>query len=367
MFDLPSFQSGFAAFWVDARQFVTAVRFARPGWLWLSVVPIALSIVAFVAARYSRRSLATLGRPSAIFALLTRPRAGRYFRSILLVIVWLMLVVGAAGPRWGRGADDGVAVGRDLVLVIDLSRSMLAEDASGPARWESAVAAASDIVASLRTRGGHRAAVVVFAARPKLLVPLTTDYDHLQNAIAELDGKTLLPDLRPTAEAKSGTRIGAAIIAAVDAHDVRFPGSQDILLFSDGDDPVDDREWASGINAARQANIPVHAIGIGDPDRMSPVTVNGQLLEYATKPGIPDPVQTRLHEEVLRAIADESRGYYVPVRREVPQLAEFFRTKIEPFPSRELTDDALPQPRDRAAWFLGIGVLFLVVGWLRER
>ncbi len=245
---------------------------------------------------------------------------------------------------------------------------MLAADMAGPPeRWQAAVAGAQDLVESLRSRGGHRAAIVVFAAKPKLLVPLTTDYDHLQAKLAELDAAHPPPEIRPDEGSKSGTRIGAALAAAVEAHDPRFPGYQDIILLSDGDDPADDREWAAGVSVARQASIPVHAVGLGDPVHPSPVLVDGRLLESIGKDGVRDPVQTRLHEDVLKAIAEEGRGSYLPARREVPRLGEFFRTRIEPNPSRELSDDALPQPKDRSAWFLGIGLALLAIGWWRER
>ena len=198
-------------------------------------------------------------------------------------------------------------------------------------------------------------------------MPLTTDTDHLQAKLAELDAVHLPPELRPDEGAKSGTRIGAALVAAVEAHDSRFPGYQDVILISDGDDPAGDREWVTGVSAARQASIPVHAVGVGDPDRDSSIFVRGQLLEFAGEDGVPSPVPTRLREAVLNSIAEDGRGLYLPARREVPRLGEFFRSKIEPNPSRELTDDALPQPKDRSAWFLGLGLLCLAIGWWREQ
>jgi Ca-activated chloride channel family protein len=227
--------------------------------------------------------------------------------------------------------------------------------------WQAAVRGAVDLMDALRGRGGHRMALVVFAAKPKLVVPLTTDADHLTAKVLDLDAATPPPDIRPDEDSPSGTRIGAALAAAVDAHDPRFPGAQDIILISDGDDPANDREWAAGVSAARRAGIPVYVVGVGAPDRSSPVRVDGRPLLA------PEPVETRLHEGVLRAIAAEGHGSYLPARQEVPRLAEFFRTTIEPASTRELADDALPSLRDRSAWFLGGGLLLLLVGWWRER
>lgn len=364
--DLSTLPSGLSAGLNDAKEFLLAVRFARPWWLLLGGIPIVLA-VARLAIALRQRAIAVLPA-DAVARLRTGPRRRGWLAPIGLSLAWMLLVLGAAGPRWGVGDDGGVAVGRDVVVVVDLSRSMLAEDMAGPpARWQAAVAGVLDLLESLRGRGGHRIAVVLFAGRAKLLVPLTTDYDHVRAKLRDIDATHPPPDLRPSDDAKSGTRIGSALQAAVAAHDPRFPGSQDILLMSDGDDPADDREWASGVSSARAANIPIHAVGVGDPERSSPIIVDGRLLEFATVPGVPDPVQTKLHEDVMASIATEGRGHYLPARREVPKLGEFFRTKIEPLPSRELTDDALPQPQDRSVWFLGFGIILLAAAWIFGR
>lgn len=364
--DLSTIPSGLHAAFTDAREFLQAVRFARPWWLLLSGIPVAILLLR-IALTLRRRGTAALPWETVV-RLRTGPRGRNWLAQLSMTLAWSLLVAGVAGPQWGQGDDGGVAVGRDLVIVLDLSRSMLAEDMAGPpARWQAAAAGVLELLESLRGRGGHRVALVIFAGRAKLLVPLTTDYDHVQSTLRDLDGTHPPAEIRPPEDAKSGTRIGAALAAAVAAHDKRFPGSQDILLVSDGDDPANDREWSSGVSAARAASIPVHAVGVGDPTRTSPVVINGQFLEFATQPGVPDPVQTKLNEAVLTGIATEGRGHYLPARRDVPKLGEFFRTRIAPFPSRELTDDALPQPRDRSVWFLGFGVVLLAVAWIFGR
>src|SRR5438105_3957754 len=178
--DFPSFQTGLHAAWAGARQFLAAVRFARPGLLWLSLVPVALSLVAWAATRRQHGRLLALGRPGAVAALNTRPRRTNRLAGLAVVLGWWALVLGLAGPRWGKGEGEGVAVGRDVVLVLDFSRSMWAADMASPAapeRWQAAVAGSRDLVDALQRSGGHRVAVVVFAARPRLVVPLTTDFD----------------------------------------------------------------------------------------------------------------------------------------------------------------------------------------------
>src|SRR5262249_23508532 len=148
-----------------------------------------------------------------------------------------VLVIGIAGPQWGRDWTQAVAPGRDLVVVLDLSRSMLAEQ---PSRLHRARAGLINLAESLRERGGHRVARVVFAGRAKVVCPLTHDYDHFREAVEEIDADRLPPDIAPTDDDPSGTRIGAGIRAAVDLHDPRNRGFQDVLLLSDGDDPARD-------------------------------------------------------------------------------------------------------------------------------
>jgi Ca-activated chloride channel family protein len=369
--DLPTFQSGLHAAWADARQFLAAVRFARPGLLWLSLVPVAVSLVAWLAARRQRGRLLALGRPGAVAGLNTMPRRTNRLAGFALVLGWWALVLGLAGPRWGKGEGEGVAVGRDVVVVLDLSRSMWAADMSSPAapeRWEAAVAGAADLTDALQQGGGHRVALVVFAARPRVVVPLTTDFDHVRHKLAELNGRSPPAEVRPADDAAaSGTRIGAALAAAVEAHDPRFPGYQDVILVTDADDPADDREWQAGVTAARKAGIPVHVAGVGSPDRDSLIFRGDAPLEVLNPAGVPVEVQTRLREGVAQAIAGEARGAYLPAHQEVPRLGEFFRTRIEPHPTREVSDDLLPQPRDRSAWFLAAAAGLLLFAWLRER
>lgn len=362
--------SGLSGLWADAREFLLAVRFARPDLLWLLLLLPLLALLNRYAAVRDRRAVAAIGRPAAVEALRTHPQSAGRRAGVAHALAWVALLVGLAGPRWGASGEAGVAVGRDLVVVVDLSRSMLARDlATGnDARWEAARAGLRDLTAAVARRGGHRIAIIVFAAKPKLLAPLTTDYDHVRAVIDDLDGAAPPPECRPAADpaVTSGTRIGAALMAAVAAHDPRFPGSQDVILLSDGDDPADDREWIAGADAARRADIPVHTVGIGNPDADTLIPLADGFLEAPPRDDRPPgPVRTRLREDPLKQIAATARGHYLPARRDVPALGEFFRTRVEPHPSRTLGDDALPQPRERYAWFFAAALVLFGVVWLR--
>jgi Ca-activated chloride channel homolog len=358
---MPSFttSSGLAGLTADLREFIAAVRFAHADLLWLLLLLPLLGLMNRWAARRRRAVITRVGRPAAIAGQLTHPVARHRWLGLAYPLAWVALVLGLAGARWGKSDETGIAVGRDLVIVIDLSRSMQAPDMADPAaptRWQAARAGALDLLAGVAQRGGHRVAVVVFAAHPKVLCPLTTDYDHIRAVIGDLDGNYAPPEIRPrAAEEISGTRIGAALKAAVEAHDLRFPGYQDIVLISDGDDPADDKEWLRGSDEARKAQIPVQTVGVGDPFEDYILTFGEELAP------------TRLREEPLKQIAAETRGQYVAARRDVPRLADFFRANLEPLPGRSVSDEALPLPKERYPWFLAPALALFGIGWMRGR
>lgn len=352
--------SGLGGLLTDAREFVAAVRLARPDALWLLLLLPVLGLLNWWATRQRKRAIAAVGRPAAVAGQLTHPRPTRRWLGLAYPVAWVLLVFGIAGPQWGKSDEPGVAVGRDLVIVIDLSRSMQAEDMSDPdakTRWEAARRGALDLLQAVARRGGHRVGVVVFAARPKLLCPLTTDYEHVRAVLEDVDGRYPPPEIRPGADPNvvSGTRIGAGLIAAVQAHDKEFTGSQDIVLISDGDDPVLDQEWVRGSDAARAAGIPVHTVGVGSTTEPTVMQLGEEL------------VSTQLQEDVLDQIAKQTRGQYVAARRDVPNLGEFFRTRVEPNPSRVYTGDQVPQPRERYPWFLAPALALFLVGWVRGK
>jgi Ca-activated chloride channel homolog len=364
MFD----SSGIVGLLADFRKLAGEVRFLHPWAFWLIVVPVVLTFATHWAARRTAQQLPHLGTLATLLGLLTRPITRRWGMSLLLGLAWLNLILGIAGPTWGEGETDGVVLGRDLVIVLDMSRSMLAADTVSNSRFESAVQASRDLVENLRGRGGHRVGVVIFAAQAQVWVPLTADYDHVAQKLLQLDCAHPPIGVRPTESSRSGTRLGEGLRLAIATHDERFPGSQDIILLSDGDDPVNDQEWKGGLTAARRARVPIHVAGIGDPnpEKAATIILEGNLLESPDDRGIPQPVRTFLNEPLLKSLAEESGGAYLPSRKEVPTLNEFFRQTIEGKPSRELSDDALPQRANRSSWFLIASLGCWLAFWWRS-
>ncbi len=321
--------------------------FAHPWVLSLLFVMPALTIVQLLAAWRNRRLLRKLGDLLTLLSQLPTPRRFTWLSAFLFGLGITALLMGAAGPRWGQDEKPSVVPGRDLVVLLDMSNSMRATDAP-PDRFHRAVAAVKSIADYCRHRGGHRLALVVFAADAQVICPLTQDYNHFENKLEALDMDDAPAMLRPRSAAQSGTRIGAGLRAAIAAHDLGRTDFQDVLLISDGDDPVNDGEWEFAAREIATTGIPVYAVGVGDPNRGADIPI----------PGRAGKVHTRLIEKPLQEISRRTAGSYLLAGVEMPRLDEFFRQRIESKGGSIPEGDALPLPHSRHAWFYAAALIF---------
>jgi Ca-activated chloride channel family protein len=343
---------------------VPAHWFANP-WalLLLSVLP-PLGLLGLLALRRRRRALSRLGNLIALQVLTARHGNRGVLRGLCVFAGLFVLIVGVAGPQWGRDYEQTVVSGRDLIVLLDLSRSMLAEDAL-PSRQERAKKALRELTYAFQRRGGHRLALVVFAARARIICPLTHDYDHFRLALAQQDAAAPSPDLRPRpAGPTSGTRIGAGLKMAVQAHRSGSsgpPGPGMILLLSDGDDPARDEEWRAGALLAQKNRLPVFSIGVGDPRPKEPVKIplGDDFVRHNDVP-----VKTRLEEKPLKEIARLTDGTYVRAGTNVLDLATVFRDWIEPQALRSRSGEVIPSYVQRYPWFFGAALFLFGVAML---
>jgi Ca-activated chloride channel family protein len=332
--------------------------FAQP-WA-LALVALVPSVFAFLLwnAERRRRALLRLGSFLAIESLLTVRRGLSVLRGAAILLGLALLGVGVAGPQWGRDKEQTAAPGRDLVVVLDCSRSMFAEN---PSRFERARDALRDLSRAVQKRGGHRLGLVVFAGRADLACPLTHDYDHFRRTLDDLDPAAFPADLGPGDDDKSGTRIGAGLKLAAEALDKNFYEASDILLLSDGDDPGPEKpgeeEWREGITTAKAKDIPVYVVGVGDPAEASTIPLGKSVLQAGGKD-----VRTRLEEEPLKQIARETKGTYFPAHTDRPLLGKIYLETIAGKPLREASVDALPLYTQRYPWFLLPALALLALG-----
>jgi Ca-activated chloride channel homolog len=313
----------------------------------LAALP-ALGILASIDARRRRRVLASIGGVPGLTA------TGRWLqalRGLCLLLGLVALVVAAAGPRWGQDTSQLTAPGRDLIVALDCSKSMLAET---PSRLERARAALLDLTDTLARVGGQRVALVTFAARSRLVCPLTHDYDHFRECVSELDPLVSDAELGPENGSASGTRIGQGLGEAVRACDARFANATDIWLLSDGDDPARDGEWQQGIDAARASGLTVYTVAIGDPGIASVIPLDSGTMRRNGKE-----VHTKLEEAPLRAIAEETGGIFFPARVQKVALGALYLDAIAARSLRDDEDDNLPVSRDRSPLFYGSSLVLL--------
>ena len=333
--------------------------FLHPERLFLLAAVPALALMIAWRYRRARRVVDSLGTlPAAEL----RPLLRRTARARLgLALAFGAIAFASAGPAWGTSArDDGIVRGRDLVVLLDLSRSMLADDCTDPdyrRRCDVARACLLNLADDLEARGGCRIALCVFAAKPWVLCPLTADIAHFRQMVGEYS--PLGPPLRmlptETEDFPSGTRIGSALRYAVGLHDPETVGFQEILLVSDGDDPAEDRlrEIQGGVDACRTARIAVSVVGIGDSIDECVLAIADELIS------------TRMRSDILRDIARQTGGTSIETREAIA-LGDWVRTNVLSRPLRELPTERLPQPIDRGHWFLLPAALWLAGSFYRE-
>jgi len=279
----------------------------------------------------------------------------RTVRHSVFLLALAAVIFGLAGPQWGREAVQTRAANRDLVVVLDVSRSMLAEQ---PNRLERAVRALEHLNDTVRERGEVRLGLVVGAAFPRLLLTPSRDYEHFAFLLGRIRDGDLPPELwRGEENAVSGTRLGAALTRALALLRPDQSHSFEILLVSDGHDPLEDAEWMKGVQNARERSIPVHVLAIGDPTRGHPIPRDN---------GSEGPL-SRLNEEVLEDIARRTDGTYLPAHTltRIPlgtlmqeiQANRRLRQAVEPDVA------VLTQPSPRQTWFY-VAALGLLCIWL---
>ncbi len=330
--------------------------------LWLMLVPALAVLGAFLRWRRHRAMRQLTGGHA--LANLNLPR--RRLASLCWLIALVLIVIGSAGPLWGRDPAAPPALGRDVLVVLDVSRSMLAEDQPPWSRLARAKAYVEELADTLQRRGGYRLGLVIFAGKAKVLCPLTEDFIHFRFALEQAHPDRLGPGGRIFYSEEGpgyGTSLSNAIDKALTAHDPRFRGFQELVLISDGDDQIGD--WQAATDRARNDGIAVHTLAIGDPsqDWFIPTGRSDEPyllhLDEATKAF--HKVTTRRNDRIPRAIAERTKGEFLPEETSTHPLVQWYQTYIAPLPPREFLDDRRPLYLHRFSWFFAGGLLLLVI------
>ena len=214
-----------------------------------------------------------------------------WLRLSLFSVAFFFFAIGLSRPQIGAKLKEHETRGAEIMIVLDVSNSMLAEDYS-PNRLERAKLAISRLVDKLRD---DRIGLIVFAGNSFVQLPVTTDY---------VSAKMFLNTITTESVPIQGTAIGDAINTAMRSFSAQSEKSRAIIIITDGENHEDDP-----VAAARQAaemGVRVFTIGVGSPEG-KPIPMNGELLK--DKEG--NIVVTRLDESVLKDVAAAGNGVYV--------------------------------------------------------
>ena len=315
------------------------MRFAKPIFLILAaIVPVAGLFWAFLRAR-REKALARIT--------LNVPKSSAGGLQMALVVAGLALALfAAARPQWGRTTEKVVERSRNVVVAIDVSRSMLAQDVR-PNRLERAKADVADLIDSL---DGDRCALVAFRRTGVVICPLTTDHGYLRGALEQLT-----PESAPRGE----TDLGSAIRASLDALDPAADDHNAIILISDGGDLRG--EAIANSELAKKRGIPIFTVGIGDPKRGAAIPSEDGRGEQKFQG---QTVKVKLEEAALKKIAETSKGRYVPLATAgtaETTLGAIYRRFLRQVAAKEQNEEA-ERAAERYQLFLIPGLALLIAG-----
>ncbi len=330
------------------------MRFAEPGNLvWLWVLPLLLLLLPY-GVRTRIAALEGLQRAGHA-AWAEYRRAVRWFAPACLLVAAGLMALSVAQPQWGYEQVAAEAFGRDVFVAVDVSRSMLATD-TPPNRLERAKLLAKELAGRLLRSQRYRLGVIAFAGSASLKCPLTTVGSFALDTIDRLE---------PDSIARSGTHLGAAIETAIEAADRDSGRFTDLVLISDGEDLLGGAMEAG--RHAREAQIAVHAVCVGDPSRGSliPLGIEQGEVRYLEYGG--ERVRTRPNERLMRRLAELTGGFFVlagarPVKLDELLLAAFARK-----PDRRLELWLARNMRHRYQWLLAAAAVLLAVELLVSR
>ena len=268
------------------------IYLAQGGYL-LLILLIPLMFTAYwLMRRLRKRRIARFGDPELVARLTPEvPRRKGWMKLALLSIALLFLAIGMARPQLGAILKEKEIKGAEIMVVLDVSNSMLAEDYS-PNRLERAKLAISKLVDELQ---GDRIGLIFFAGESFVQLPITSDY---------VSAKIFLNSITTESVPVQGTALGEAIRTAIRGFTSESEHSRAIILITDGENHEDDP-----VAAARDAvdmGARIFCIGVGSPEG-KPIPMDGDLLK--DKDG--NIVVTRLDEQTLRDIASAGQGLYV--------------------------------------------------------
>ena len=320
-------------------------RFANEIWLYgLLVVP-ALLVVFWLNARWRQRMLTQLGESSILENLIpTYSKLLPRWKRFLFLLALAFLMIGIANPQIGTKYEEVKREGFEMMICLDVSNSMLAEDLT-PNRLERAKQAISRLIDRLKN---DKIGVVVFAGEAYIQLPLTVDHSAAKLFLRSID-----TDIVPT----QGTAIGSSIELALSSFSANSKANRTIIVITDGENHEDDALEQAEL-AAEQV-IKVHTVGIGSTDGTPiPIYQGGQMIGYR-KDGSGNTVVTKLNETMLQQIAASGKGTYVRANNSQTGL-NVLMDELEGMQREEFDSKMFTSYEDRFQYFFAVALVLLI-------
>jgi Ca-activated chloride channel family protein len=269
-------------------------------------------------------------------------------KSLLLIVGFVSIVVALTEPRWNPQSEQIKRKGRDICILLDTSRSMLAEDIK-PSRLERSRIAIGDL---LETLSGDRVAIVTFAGNSTVKCPLTQDYAFVRMVLA---------DISTESTSRGGTMIGDAIRKATEeVFDKQSREFKDIILITDGEDH--DSFPVQAAEKAAQDGIRIIAVGLGDENEGSRIPITGPgggktFLKYDGQE-----VWSKLDADTLRKIVYATPGgkYLAVPPGTTLDLGQLYTNLIESSQKRELESVTMMKYDEKFQIFIALGLMLIV-------
>lgn len=320
------------------------IIFAHPHYLLLLLlIPFFfLGLALWMGAR--KRRLRKLGDEALVTELMPSwSKSKRWVRSVLYSLAFFFFVIGLSRPQIGAKLKEYKVKGAEIMVVLDVSNSMLAQDYS-PNRLERAKLAISRITDKLQ---GDRIGLIIFAGSSFVQLPITSDY---------VSAKMFLSNISTESIPIQGTAIGDAINTAIRSFSAQSENSRAIIVITDGENHEDDAVAAA--SQAAEAGIKVYTIGVGSPDGQ-PIPMDGGLLR--DKEG--NIVVTRLDEDTLKEIAQAGGGAYVRAGNDEFGLTPII-SDIKKLQEEEYSSVVFEEYDEQFMYFLAIALVLFVLEML---
>lgn len=323
-------------------------RFANPDFLYaLLLLPVLLMFFILNNIR-KKKAIRRLGNVDIVNTLMPEMSGSRPFIKFLIQsFVLAALTIVLARPQFGSKIEDIKKEGVEVIIALDVSNSMLAEDIS-PFRLERAKQAITRLVDNLEN---DRIGLIVFAGDAYTQIPVTTDY---------VSAKMFLSSIGPEIVPKQGTAIGAAIDLGIRSFSPGEGKSKAMVLITDGENH-EDNPMESAKEAAK-AGVVIYTIGIGSPAGV-PVPLKTSGRKEYLKDAEGNTVVSRLDESVLKSIAAATSGTYVRASNTNIGLDEIFN-EIRKLKTQELESTVYTEYNDQFQIFAAVALLLLLVDFL---